>query len=90
MNLRHKGSCVSFCEQNRLEHLTAGAWLRTRREPLAPGDTRARRAEATSKFIDINGLKLHYIDYGSEGLPRLILLHGLNGNAHAFVWSPPI
>lgn len=39
---------------------------------------------ATSKFIDINGLKLHYIDYGSEGRPYLVLLHGLNGNAHAF------
>jgi pimeloyl-ACP methyl ester carboxylesterase len=38
----------------------------------------------TSKFIDINGLKLHYIDYGSEGRPYLVLLHGLNGNAHAF------
>jgi esterase len=39
---------------------------------------------ATSKFIDINGLKLHYIDYGSEGRPHLVLLHGLNGNAQAF------
>jgi pimeloyl-ACP methyl ester carboxylesterase len=39
---------------------------------------------ATSEFIDINGLKLHYIDYGSEGRPHLVLLHGLNGNAHAF------
>jgi len=39
---------------------------------------------ATSKFIDINGLKLLYIDYGSEGRPYVVLLHGLNGNAHAF------
>jgi pimeloyl-ACP methyl ester carboxylesterase len=39
---------------------------------------------ATSEFIDINGLKLHYIDHGSEGRPHLVMLHGLNGNAHAF------
>jgi esterase len=39
---------------------------------------------AISEFIDVNGLKLHYIDYGSEGRPHLVLLHGLNGNAHAF------
>ena len=38
----------------------------------------------TSKFIDIDRLKLHYIEYGSEGRPHLVLLHGLNGNAHAF------
>ena len=37
-----------------------------------------------SKFIDVNGLRLHYLDHGSEGRPYLILLHGLNGNAHAF------
>jgi len=39
---------------------------------------------APSKFIDVNGLRLHYLDHGSEGRPYLILLHGLNGNAHAF------
>lgn len=39
---------------------------------------------ATSKFIDLNGLKLHYLDHGSDGRPHLLLLHGLNGNAHAF------
>jgi esterase len=39
---------------------------------------------ATSKFVDLNGLKFHYLDYGSEGRPYLVLLHGLNGNAHAF------
>ena len=51
----------------------------------APTETRAAgNRMAISKFIDINGLKLHYIDYGREGRPYLILLHGLNGNAHAF------
>jgi esterase len=44
---------------------------------------------ATGKFIDINGLKLHYIDYGSDGQPYLLLLHGLNGNAHAFDMVAP-
>lgn len=39
---------------------------------------------ATSKFVAVNALKLHYIDYGGEGKPPLICLHGLTGNAHNF------
>jgi hypothetical protein len=45
---------------------------------------------ATSKFIDINGLKLHYIDFGSEGRPYLVLLHGLTATRTLSIWSPPI
>jgi pimeloyl-ACP methyl ester carboxylesterase len=37
-----------------------------------------------SKFVDANGLKLHYLDCGSEGSPHVVLLHGLNGNAHMY------
>jgi len=54
--------------------------LRTRRERLAPTKTEGDRM-GTSKFIDINRLKLHHIDYGNEGRPHLVLLHGLNGIA---------
>ncbi|HEY6394411.1 MAG TPA: alpha/beta hydrolase [Candidatus Binataceae bacterium] len=36
------------------------------------------------KFVTANGLKLHYLDSGSEGLPWLVCVHGLSGNAHNF------
>lgn len=38
----------------------------------------------TSKFITVNGLKLHYLDYGQPSKPALLCIHGLTGNAHDF------
>jgi pimeloyl-ACP methyl ester carboxylesterase len=39
---------------------------------------------SVSKFITINGLRLHYLDHGTEGKPALVCIHGLTSNAHAF------
>jgi pimeloyl-ACP methyl ester carboxylesterase len=39
---------------------------------------------ATSKFATVNGLRLHYLDYGADAKPPLVCIHGLSGNAHAF------
>ncbi len=39
---------------------------------------------ATDKFVDANGLRLHYLDHGGDGLPWLACIHGLSGNAHNF------
>jgi esterase len=39
---------------------------------------------ATSQFITINGLRLHYLDFGNSAQPPLICIHGLSGNAHNF------
>jgi pimeloyl-ACP methyl ester carboxylesterase len=39
---------------------------------------------AKSQFITINGLRLHYLDFGNAGKPPLICIHGLSGNAHNF------
>ena len=36
------------------------------------------------KFVQVNGLRLHYRDFGSEGRPALLFMHGLTGNAHCF------
>jgi pimeloyl-ACP methyl ester carboxylesterase len=36
------------------------------------------------KFVQVNGLLLHYRDFGSEGKPALLFMHGLTGNAHCF------
>jgi pimeloyl-ACP methyl ester carboxylesterase len=34
--------------------------------------------------VEANGLELHYLDWGSEGLPRLLFLHGGGLNAHTW------
>ena len=36
-------------------------------------------------FISVNGLKLRYLDWGLEGKPPLICLHGHTGQAH--IWD---
>lgn len=41
-------------------------------------------AEGVDKFITLNGLKLHYLDWGNEGKPPFILLHGISRTAHTF------
>ncbi len=38
-----------------------------------------------SQFVETNGIKLHYLDHGSENSPTLILMHGLTANAHSFM-----
>src|SRR5258705_6898065 len=40
----------------------------------APGDC----------FVAVNGLRIHYLDWGSNGKPPLILLHGIGRVAHTF------
>lgn len=34
------------------------------------------------KFIKINDLNLHYLDWGNRDMPPIVLLHGLCSNAH--------
>ncbi len=36
------------------------------------------------KFIALNGLRFHYLDYGNADAPPLILLHGLTSTAHSW------
>lgn len=44
---------------------------------------------ASSQFVEVNGLRLHYLDYGSAAKPPLVCLHGLSGNAHNFDYLAP-
>jgi pimeloyl-ACP methyl ester carboxylesterase len=37
-----------------------------------------------SRFVGVNGLQLHYLDFGNASKPPLICIHGLSGNAHNF------
>ena len=42
------------------------------------------QADVTSRRLDIGGLRLHYLDWGGDG-PPLVMLHGLTG--HARTWD---
>lgn len=39
---------------------------------------------ASDRFVNANGLRLHYIDYGNDGAPWVVCVHGLTANAHNF------
>ncbi len=38
----------------------------------------------SSQVIQVNDIDLHYLHYANESLPKLLLMHGLTANAHAF------
>jgi len=38
-----------------------------------------------SHYVDRNGLKLHHLDWGNEGAPPIVLVHG--SRLHAHVWN---
>ena len=42
--------------------------------------------EPTSRTYVSQGLKLHYLDWGNEGAPALILIHGTRDHARAWDW----
>jgi pimeloyl-ACP methyl ester carboxylesterase len=50
--------------------------------PAAQGQATA--AAFTDRFVTVNGLRLHYLDWGAEASPALILLHGIARHAHTF------
>src|SRR5262245_27349588 len=53
--------------------------------PMVP---RAATASPTptyqDKFVTVNGLKIHYLDWGGSDKPPLILIHGIARHAHTF------
>jgi len=40
-------------------------------------------APPTSRHLELNGLKFHYLDWDGDG-PPLVMLHGLTGHAHTW------
>ena len=40
--------------------------------------------QAEDKFVSVNGLNLHYLDWGGASEKPFILLHGLTSNAHSW------
>ena len=41
-------------------------------------------AAPTSRFVNVNGLNLHYLDWGNPTAPAIVCVHGLTAHAHAF------
>ena len=41
-------------------------------------------AQPKSRFLTVNGLRLHHLDWGNPEAPPLVYVHGLRGTAHAF------
>jgi len=41
-------------------------------------------APYTDRFITVNGLRLHYLDWGNDAKPPFIMLHGISRVAHQF------
>ena len=46
-------------------------------------------AAFTSKFLDLGEVKLHYLDYGTAGLPPMLCVHGSAAHAHWFDFIAP-
>ncbi|MBI3329355.1 MAG: hypothetical protein HYZ81_21960 [Nitrospinae bacterium] len=39
---------------------------------------------AASRYVTVNDLRLHYVDWGNEGATPMVLLHGLRAYGHWF------
>jgi pimeloyl-ACP methyl ester carboxylesterase len=48
-----------------------------------------RPAAYTSRYVEAGGLRLHYLDYGTEGLPAILCVHGGAAHAHWFDFFAP-
>ncbi|HEV3331639.1 MAG TPA: alpha/beta hydrolase [Bryobacteraceae bacterium] len=44
----------------------------------------AQAGEYQDRFVTLNGLRIHYLDWGGERKPPLIMLHGIGRVAHSF------
>jgi pimeloyl-ACP methyl ester carboxylesterase len=50
----------------------------------APPERSAAASGPEDRYVTVNGLRLHYLDWGPEGKPLLVLIHGLDRHAHTF------
>jgi pimeloyl-ACP methyl ester carboxylesterase len=40
--------------------------------------------EPQDRIVDVDGLTMHYLDWGNTAKPTIVLLHGLRGHAHSW------
>jgi pimeloyl-ACP methyl ester carboxylesterase len=57
--------------------------------PIRKKMTSLQPADATSHFVEANGVKLHYLDYGVAGRRPMLCLHGGAAHAHWFDFVAP-
>src|SRR5271155_4540387 len=63
-----------------------GAAARLRCRPMSEQTAATAEAEPTSRYAQVNGLRLHYFDWGGDESARIfVLCHG--GSAHAHWWD---
>ena len=46
--------------------------------------TETRAAVPADRFVTVNGLRIHYLDWGSPDKPPFLMLHGIGRIAHTF------
>jgi pimeloyl-ACP methyl ester carboxylesterase len=42
------------------------------------------QVQPTSKFATVNGLSLHYLEWGKAGMPTVVCVHGYTSSAQGF------
>ena len=50
----------------------------------APAASAGAQPTYEDRFVTVNGLRLHYLDWGGSSKPPLIMLHGIARHAHTF------
>ena len=51
---------------------------------VRPAQAQAPQPAPTDRFVTVNGLRLHYLDWGHADRPTLIMVHGIGRVAHTF------
>ena len=51
--------------------------------------TELHAASGTSRFVEANGIRLHYLDYGTAGCRPMLCVHGGAAHAHWFDFVAP-
>jgi esterase len=66
--------------------LSLGAFVAVRDLPpsLQAGPVRAPLASFADRFANVNGLRLHYLEWGDAANPPVVMLHGIARHAHTF------
>ncbi|MEP7309626.1 MAG: alpha/beta hydrolase [Acidobacteriota bacterium] len=50
----------------------------------APGHAQGAGPQPADRYVTVNGLRLHYLDWGNADKPTLLMLHGIGRLAHTF------
>ncbi len=53
-------------------------------QPPAQASGAGATAQPADRFVTVNGLRIHYVDWGNETRPPLIMVHGLDRVARTF------